>query len=590
MLSRWIWILIALVCSSFNPEVDYRYPLNGHKVLAGTFGELRPNHFHSGIDIKTGGRSGKPVYAIQDGFVYRLKVSPYGFGNAVYLRHPDGRFSVYAHLSRFTPEMAGYIYQRQYTSKQFPQELYLGAREMPVKQGQLIGYSGNSGSSLAPHLHFEIRDPQERILNPLPYYSHLVSDNIPPIVQGVAIEPMTASSRVKGRFRKTLLKPTGGNGRYTVPAPIRISGLVGMEYRAYDLLNGAGNHCGINHTRLFLDGDLIFELDLRKFSFDESRHINQHIDYSFYKKNKQRYERAYVEEGNEFSGYKNLNNQGMIELYDNRLHSFLLELEDAYGNHTTISGKLIQETNDKPLAGSPGFREASKLIYEIKRNVLTVTLINPKTRHYDGLLYENQYGDIQELLPSYRYQNRLVFLLPLRQGQYPVRVFDREERLQKWTYLEEELQPRRNGLVKMDDIQLFFPVGTAFQPTPLTLRKRPAQKGGLSPVYQVGEEQTPLFNSYLVNFAVPPMVDKNHVVIAYQEKGKWKYLGNSWGENGNLYASTKYFGTFCLMADSIPPKIIPLNFKNYQTVPSSQSTLRIKLEDEFSGIDSEKIY
>ena len=241
-----LMVLVALVIGAGPADpTKYRFPMDGSEfLLSGTFAELRSNHFHSGIDIKTGGETGKPLYAVRDGYIYRIKVSPYGFGKAIYLRHEDGEFSVYGHMRGFNDDIEEFVYQKQYASKRYEQEIYLPEDEMPVRRGQLIGYSGNSGSSLGPHLHFEIRDPEERIMNVVSYYRRSIRDQIPPIIQTIGVQAQDAASRVNEKFEKLELKPEGSNGNYSIPGIVKVKGRVGLEYHAYDLLSGAPNHCG----------------------------------------------------------------------------------------------------------------------------------------------------------------------------------------------------------------------------------------------------------------------------------------------------------------------------------------------------------
>ncbi|MEM7037282.1 MAG: M23 family metallopeptidase, partial [Bacteroidota bacterium] len=200
--------------NSSDPDSQlYRFPMKGSDfLLSGTFGELRSNHFHSGIDVKTGGEIGRHLFAVRDGYIYRIKVSPYGFGKAIYLRHPDGQFSVYGHMSGFNEEIEEFVYQKQYASKKYEQEIYLPENQMPVRKGDFIGYSGNSGSSLGPHLHFEIRDPDERITNPLKHYMSMIRDKRKPIIQTIGFESLEAGSRVNGEFDKVEIRPEGSPG------------------------------------------------------------------------------------------------------------------------------------------------------------------------------------------------------------------------------------------------------------------------------------------------------------------------------------------------------------------------------------------
>ena len=164
-------------------------PFSGALQVSGTFGELRPDHFHAGLDLKTGGEEGKPVFAMDDGHVYRIKVSPFGLGKALFIQHTNGMYSVYGHLSKFNAEVENLVNQKQFVFKKYEQEIYLPANQIKVKKGEVIAFSGNTGNSFGPHLHFEIRDENNRAMDPLVYFPKAVSDHIPPIIQRIALSP-----------------------------------------------------------------------------------------------------------------------------------------------------------------------------------------------------------------------------------------------------------------------------------------------------------------------------------------------------------------------------------------------------------------
>ena len=173
-------------------ETDFRPPVDFRMLLSGTFGELRSGHFHSGIDIKTGGVTGKNIHSIGDGWVSRVKVSPYGFGNALYITHPEGYTSVYGHLEAFNNDLADYVLEEQYKQKRFSVDIPVPRGEFIFHKGDVIAKSGNSGSSAGPHLHFEIRDAAtQNILNPLRFISG-VKDYIRPKISGLMVYPESA--------------------------------------------------------------------------------------------------------------------------------------------------------------------------------------------------------------------------------------------------------------------------------------------------------------------------------------------------------------------------------------------------------------
>jgi murein DD-endopeptidase MepM/ murein hydrolase activator NlpD len=595
MSNKWrLWILLGigfLIFPAYDPANLYQYPLDNYYALAGTFGELRPGHFHSGIDIKTGGKTGAKVYATQEGYLYRIKVSPYGYGKALYLRHADGRFSVYAHLSRFLPEVEAFVEARQARDEQFEQEIYLEPNQFQFKKGELIAYSGSSGTSYGPHLHFEIRDPAERIMNALPFFKDLIKDDIPPIVKKLAFEPIDPDSRVNGSFEKLILRPGGANGKYRLAEPIGIQGRVGLEYLALDKLNAAPNRCGINYAQLFLDDELLFALELEKFAFDKTHHINQHIDYGHYQRKGERFQKAYLDIGNELSAYRELRGRGFLELEDDSLHSLRLELADGFGNTTVVEGKVQRKAPPQLPAGKslsggatpdPSFR--------IKRNVLVVTAKNPTDSWLEGLSFSSSLGNRHKLLPAYGDEQQLTYLLPLQGAQLPTQVFDPGGNLLFETGLQALIQPGENKLVAFEQVQAFFPYAALFQPAPLSIRKLDAPATAWSAAYQVGDPDIPLKEGFWLSFE-PQWPDslKEKLVIAQKTSRGWRFCGNHWGDDGKLYAQAEEFGEFCVMVDSTGPELSPANFSDGGTFSAGQQFLRLRTQDTFSGIASRSI-
>ena len=247
--------------------------------LSGTMGELRSNHFHAGLDIRTDGRTGLRVYAAADGYISRISVSRGGYGNALYIAHPNGTTTVYAHLQEFKGPIADYVRQMQYEKQSFELTLYFKPTEFQVKQGDVVALSGNSGSSGGPHVHFDLRDENQDLLNPLKYGFDEIVDTTPPEVRKVAFKTLDIDARVNGKFGRFEYPVTRVGNDYTLETPVDVHGLVGMELFAFDRLDKTRFRYGINYLQVKVDGKLTYSHDISTFSFSDQRNILRHMDY-----------------------------------------------------------------------------------------------------------------------------------------------------------------------------------------------------------------------------------------------------------------------------------------------------------------------
>lgn len=336
-------ILSSLFVQSQNHPVDYfRAPLDIPMVLSGTFGELRSNHFHAGIDIKTKGASGLKVYAVADGYVSRIKVSPWGYGKAIYITHSNGYTSVYAHLKSYHGSIEDYVYKAQYKEESYSIELFPKKEELRVKKGELIAFSGNSGSSAAPHLHFELRTSNnEHPQNGL-QFGFDIKDEIPPVIREIKVTPRGKTSQVNQQnFAKTF-KPISKNGTYRVETPISIYGSASIGIYTHDLLDGANNKNGVYSIELIIDKQQIYYHQMDEFGFHETRYINSHIDYAEKQQSKKRLHSCYLEANNQLSIYEHIENNGIIT--PDSVHQGKFVVKDVYGN-TSVLNFTLQKTD-----------------------------------------------------------------------------------------------------------------------------------------------------------------------------------------------------------------------------------------------------
>ena len=329
--------LFCLSCLTLDAQT-LRNPFDFPILLSGNFGELRSNHFHSGIDFKTQGAEGKTVYAVEDGYICRIVVSPWGYGNALYISHGDTMMTLYGHLQRFTGEVTAYVKSKQYEQESFAVDLSLNPEEFPVKKGEIIAYSGNTGNSGGPHLHFEIRDMQtDEVVDPLPFYTDKMKDSRPPKVQALMIYPVENEGVVNGSQQKRKLQPvTSGNGKQTITEKIEAWGKIAFSINMDDYMDGTTNVYGVKELIMLVDSQQVFRSYLDRFSLDETRYLNAWVDYELWKEQRSFYIKTFVEPGNRLR-FITGRNRGFILIDEPRTYHVEFQLTDAFGNSTRIS-------------------------------------------------------------------------------------------------------------------------------------------------------------------------------------------------------------------------------------------------------------
>ncbi len=334
-------VFAALGLSAQESFPEYGRPLDIPIYLSATFGEIRPNHIHAGLDIKTQGVEGKKVYAVADGYISRIGVSPYGYGNVLYITHYDGYTSVYAHLQRFSGEIAKYVKDYQYKHKKFTSQIYPDKDRFPVKKGDLIAYSGNSGGSGGPHLHFEIRHTvSEKPVNPM-YFGYKIDDNVKPLIQGVAVYPIGDETTLEGGIKPMYFSVEGGNGKYSLKERSIVEGNGEMAFGicTYDQVGTSTNKNGPYLYELFLDDVLAFQVEADSFSYSEPRYVNSLLDYRHYKQKKSSYVRTETDPFNKL--HMILKRNGTVTVEEGDTVNVCFKISDYAGNSSRISFKLV---------------------------------------------------------------------------------------------------------------------------------------------------------------------------------------------------------------------------------------------------------
>lgn len=362
-----LFLMIFILLANTNLIAqEYTAPLNFRMLLSGTFGELRSNHFHAGIDIKTEGVEGQKVYAIADGYVSRIKVSTWGYGKAIYITHPTtGHTSVYAHLQKFSTKIDSIVKKEHYKKESFEINFYPKKDELIVKQGEVIALSGNSGGSAGAHLHFEIRDTKtERPINPL-HFGFKVDDTTAPTLKKLKIYAFD-TTLINGYNKSKIIKIKKTDNNYHIDETPTINGAFALGIFTYDKLNDSYNKNGVYSIKLCIDTNICYKFTADELDFNTTRYINAHVDYEEKKKSKDKYHRCYKLPNNKLTNYTNLINDGIINIKDTLNHLVSLEVTDIHGNISKLEFN-VKSTNNPFLRKCPTPKDTSNTPFYINK-------------------------------------------------------------------------------------------------------------------------------------------------------------------------------------------------------------------------------
>ncbi len=329
---------------SAQQNQTYRLPLNLPPSLSGNYGELRATHFHGGLDFRIGGVIGAPVYAVKDGYISRISVSPSGYGQAIYITHPDGKTTVYGHLMEFSPKIEKLVREKQYEQESFAVTITPDSTLLPVKKGEQIARAGNTGSSVGPHLHFEIRETSaETPLDPAKAGNYNIPDVIAPAIDRISvygiINPNTLPTR---SFIKSFSNPE------LVPLPVPDTFYVAVS--GIDRMNGSGARFAVAKFSYYLDDDEVFRFTAEAIPFDKGRYINSILEYQQKSNFNRPMVKSWVEPGSGLKSHIRSKNDGLFVLNDNNEHTVRIELADHTGNISKKSFKVKRDNSLKPSA------------------------------------------------------------------------------------------------------------------------------------------------------------------------------------------------------------------------------------------------
>lgn len=505
-------------------DQNFRAPVDIPLRLSGSFGELRSNHFHSGIDFKTQGKTGIPLKAIEEGYVARIKVSSSGFGKALYINHPSGYTSVYAHIKHFQKPIRRFVKEIQYDREAYEVQIYPNKHKFRIQKGEMIGVSGNSGSSRGPHLHFEIRDTKtEEPINPL-FFGFDVKDTRSPRIKGVQLIPQNAHSKVEVKLTKgTTLSSgkgeplelgvdrSGGNYKLSGVEALKGKGKLGVTVEAYDYHDGSGNRMGVYKTTLQDESRILFQSTVNRFPFYKTRYINAHLNYESRQRTNAKYQRCYVLPGNRLPFYQTINN-GYLRVNQKNQPELTLSVEDSYGNKSQLDFKTIEYLSKNLKANkAPGKPDnfQRKLSYNVS-NTFTkegIRLKFPANAFYDTVDFHFDYHSTN---------NQAI----------------------------------------------------------------------LSKVYHVHDGFTPVHKYYDIGIQanqVPAPLKEKALVVHRDRDGNEDAEGGEW-KRDFVKTQTRSFGEFYLKIDTLAPEIVPLNVRNGKSFKEG-AEIRIRIKDKLAGID-----
>ncbi len=557
---------VGYISTGWSQEIQKGYfqsPVKpgARNYLAGNFSELRPNHFHTGLDYKFGGVEGEPIYAVADGWVHKIKISSFGYGNVIYLKHPSGHITLYGHLRNFSPALHAWMKKKMYEAKLNELEINLKEGELPVKKGELIANGGNTGSSGGPHLHFEIRDSLDRAMDPLLAGYSEILDRTPPTPQKIAIVPLELDSRVNGKFQRVEVTPVLSGTNYRIPETIQVSGKVGLEIQSYDKLDGAENQNGFPKFEVSDDSGPLFKLVVDKVDFNFTRHFLLHTHLN-------RFTKLYHQKNLKFSFITpNSPGTGAFELETGKKKNVQLKLVDAYNNTRLVQLSLMGADLDSTRSDGAAPPKAQVSYY---KNIMKIKVAQSSK----GGLAKFEVGNTTyEILPAYQDAASRTYLWDLRFGipkkidlcseiytpdiigHFPV---DREH-----VHANAKLQIRTDSNSLLEDLYL-----------------RVSHSGtATSPILTLGESTTYLWNPIEATWEVTGYAGNKAKTKVYQRAGNGalSYIGGEWMGN-QIRFKTRNFGSFVLAEDATKPSI--------SLIKVNAQGMRFTIRDNLSGIKS----
>lgn len=566
-------LLLLFLLSSNTPlpiEKGYfTFPIRPgeRNFLSGSMGELRNNHFHGGLDIKTYGEIGVPVHAAAEGYISRISVEPNSYGKRIAITHPNGFVTHYGHLDHFSEEIERFVMNEQYKAQRFDIELFPTEGLLKVENSQVFAYSGNTGSSGGPHLHFEIRDTNENVYNPLDFDFEEIYDKQAPRIYRIALKPMDAISSVDKNFSKQYYRLGYLNGRYIVNQDIEAFGKIGLEIKAYDRMNGTYNKYGIQEIQVWVDGVRYFEQKIEHYPILITRQINLHVDYNDVYERGDWYHKCYVSPGNDLPFYNFKSNRGLINIEDGKRQDIQIFVKDSYENVSLlefgIEGvKNEIERNQRNLIEKPVFN------YSLSGNKLRMEL---KNVDFEKEIDIHGFYRKKSLKPVAYTKNSNIYNYNMAEGiPDSIRAADSTYYL-PFKYM---ILPKRKTEYYSEPLKITFNENSI---NDTLFFKHSHTDSSLS----IHNANIPLSNYMEVDWEIEnPKYVKTHQLY-YKRYRSLVFLSNNWDGN-KINFSTRSFGDYILAQDTIAPRV--------RMIYNAGTEMKLRINDDLSGIKSYNVY
>lgn len=544
----------------------YLFPIKpgNTAVITGTMGELRNTHFHAGLDIDTPG-IGVPVVSAEEGYVSRAAATTGGYGNVLYITHPDGNTTVYAHLDQFKGAVGEYIRKERYARKVSEIDLEFKPNQFPVSKGELIGLSGNTGGSGGPHLHFEVRNESNEAINPLLYEFAEVKDNLAPVVFKIALKTLDEQSRINDQFGRFEFSVVRNGNSYDLPHPILANGHIGVEVLAHDKMENSRYRYGINYIDMLVDSQHVFTQTIDKVNFGDTRQILSLMDYKVLELRGNRFNKLYIDDGNQLRYYPGVPKKKGILVKDQE-STVRIQLKDYNGNLSKVHFTLrptpvVTETSLLTVSGKPF--EA-----EVIENTLRLSVKSCLEGAPEIVVWSKKKSVTVQ--PTYTGGNQAVYLINLLR-QLP----DSIQTCQGTVSFDFQDQIPSNAEYKYysDLLDIEFPKQSLYDTTFLSIAYDTLNQ---QEYFSIGQRTTPLHKNISVTLKPKFEYFQSRDLGLYRKEGRgYAYVPSEW-KNSWVQFSTREFGTYTLLRDTVPPTITKIGL--------STAAARFKIKDNLSGI------